>query len=156
MELVLTQADIDGMPRTLREQLFDYLGGTWSETEYHPAEAAVLTPEQATALLREVSFHHAGAHLRILLERFAYLDTARPPSRERLIKALGTEGKYLGRYLGVLNRLTATITGHPGEKLYEYQKESDTYVVPAATRETLRDLMTTMKASGKAEEPLWE
>lgn len=156
MELVLTQADLDAMPDGLRKQLFDYLGSTWSAGEHHPAEAAPLTREEATALLREVSFDRAGARLRLLLHRLAYADTARPPSRKRLVEALEGEGEHLGRYLGSLNRMTAKVTGHPGARLCEHERETDTYTVPAATRELIRELLTTMKELGKHEEPLWE
>jgi len=144
------------MPSGLREQLFSFLGGTWPAGEHHLAETVPLTREQAIALLREVSFQHTGAWLRLLLERLAYADAARPPSRERLVEMLEVEGKHLGRYLGSLNRITAKIIGRPGVRLFEHHKEADTYIVPAATREVLRELLSTMKVSGKGEEPLWE
>jgi len=156
MELVLTQADFDAMPIGLREQLFSYLGGTWPVAEHHLTEARPLGREQATALLREVSFHHDGARLLMLLRRLGYADSSRPPSRERLMEALGSEGGNLGRHLGTLNRMAAKVTGHLGAKLCEHQKDADTYTVPTATRELLRELLTMMKASGKSEEPLWE
>ena len=156
MELLLTQADLDAMPDELREQLFSYLAGTWAAGEHHVPEVVALSREQATALLREVSFHRAGARLHLLLERLAYSDAARPPARERLIEALDDEGEHLGRHLGALNRMTAKVTGRPGARLWEHHKEADTYTVPAATREQLRELLSTMKASGKREEPLWE
>jgi hypothetical protein len=156
MELLLTQADFDAMPIGLREQLFSYLGGTWAVAEHHLTVAASLTREQATALLREVSFHHAGARLLLLLDRLAYADAARPPSRERLTEVLKDEGEHLGRYLGSLNRMTAKVTGHPGARLCEHQKEADTYTVPEGTRKLLRELLAMMKASGKREEALWE
>jgi hypothetical protein len=155
MELVLTQAAIDGMPSGLREQLFGYLGSRPTD-EYHTAEVALLTREQAAALVRGISFHHAGAQLRVLLDRLAYTDTARPPSRKRLTKALEAEGRQLGGYLDALNRLTANVTGHPGARLCEHQKTTDTYTVLVATREHLRELLSTMRASGKVEESLWE
>ena len=156
MELLLTQADLDAMPSDLREQLFSYLAGVWPAGEHHVPEVVVLTREQATAVLREVSFHRAGARLRLLLERLAYLDGSRPPSRERLIEILEEEGEHLGRYLGSLNRITAKVTGRPGARLCEHDKEADTYAVQAATRKLLRELLTTTKASGRREEPLWE
>ncbi len=156
MELILTQADFDAMPMELRQQLFSYLAGNWPVGERHPAETAVLTREQAIALLREVSFHRAGAQLRVLLERLVHADAARPPTRARLAEVLEDEGAHLGRYLGSLNRLTAKITARPGARLYEHHKEADTYVLPERTREILRGLLATMKVSSKGEEPLWE
>lgn len=156
MELTLMQADIDAMPRGLREQLFSFLGGNWPAGEHHLAETVSLTREQAITLLREVSFHHAGAHLRLLVERLAYADAARPPSRERLVEILENEGEHLGRYLGALNRITGKIIGRPGARLFEHHKEADTYTLPAATRDVLRELLSAMKMSGKGEEPLWE
>jgi hypothetical protein len=156
MELVLTQADLDAMPAGLREHLFSFLGGAWPPADDHSTEPAVLNREQATALLREISFHGAGARLHALLHRLAYADAARPPSRERLTEALEDEGGHLGRYLGSLNRMTAKVTGHPGARLCAHQKDADTYTVAPATRELLRELLATIKASGKHEEPLWE
>ena len=156
MELVLTQADIDGMPSSLREQLFGYLGGSWPSGEHHLAEAVPLDREQAIALLREVSFHRAGARLRLLVDRLAYADAARAPSRDRLVEVLEDDGEHLGRYLGALNRIMARVTKHSSARLCEHQKETDTYTVPAASRKILRELLTTMKTSGRGEEPLWD
>lgn len=156
MELVLTQADLDAMPAGLRDQLFLYLGGAWGAGRPGEAEGVQLSREQAIALLREVSFHRAGAHLRALIDRLAYGDAAKPPSRVRMIEALEQEGAHLGRYLALLNRMTAKITGRPGVRLCEYHKGADNYVVRAQTREVLREVLATMKASAKGEEPLWE
>jgi hypothetical protein len=156
MEILLTQADLDAMPSGLREQLFSYLGKTWPAGEHQVAEAVSLTREQAIALLREVSFHHAGAHLRVLLERLAYADAGRPPTRDRLTEILKTQGEHLGLYLGFLNRITAKVTGRPGARLCDHQKDADIYTVPAATRALLRELLETLKSSGRGEEPLWE
>ena len=144
------------MPSGLREQLFGFLAGSWPTGEHHLAETVSLTREQAIALLREISFHHAGARLRLLLARLAYADAARPPTRQRLVEILESEGEHLGRYLGALNRTTAKIVGRPGARLFEHHKEVDTYSVPAVSREVLRELLTTMKVPGTGEEPLWE
>lgn len=156
MQLVLTQADLAAMPAGLREQLFLYLTGTPQAGDRDKARGVHLTREQAIALLREVSFHRAGARLRALLERLAYGDAAKPPARQRMIEALEEDAPHLGRFLAALNRMTAKVTGQPGIKLCEYHKTTDTYSTDAATRALLRELFTTMKASGKQEEPLWE
>lgn len=156
MKLVLTQADLDAMPPELHQQLFQYLGGTRGGGELETAEAAALSREQAIALLREVSFHRAGARLRAVVDRLAYSEAARPPSKERMTETLAEDGAHLGRYLATLNRLTAKVTGRSGAKLWTYDKATDAYTAHAATREVLRDLLLTMKASGKLEEPLWE
>jgi hypothetical protein len=156
MELVLTQADLDAMPADLRQQLFLHLVGTGTREGGDQGESALLSREQAIALLREVSFHRAGAHLRALLDRLAYGDAAEPPSKRRLTEALDQDKPRLGRYLATLNRLTAQVTGRSGAKLFEYRKTTDTYTVRAPTRGILRELLLTMKVSGKGEEPLWE
>jgi hypothetical protein len=156
MEILLTQSDLDAMPGGLRDQLFNYLGKTWTAGGHPVPEAALLTRDQAIALLREVSFHRAGAHLHMLLERLAYADAARPPTRERLIELLEAAGEHLGLYLGFLNRITAKVTGQPGASLFDHRKETDTYTVQAATRALLRDLLGTMKLSHSGEAPLWE
>jgi hypothetical protein len=156
MELVLTQADLDVMPAELRLQLFTYLGRTRGPGELDHGEGELLSREQAIGLLREVSFHRAGARLRVLLERLVHDATAKPPSRKRMIEALEEDGAQLGRYLATLNRITAKVTGRPDARLCEYQKAADAYRMHAETREILRDLLVTMKASGKQEEPLWE
>jgi len=156
MELLLTQADLDAMPDQLREQLFRHLTGNRAASGRLAPELVPLTADQATALLREVSFHPAGAQLHLVLERLAYTDAARPPAGQRLMDALDEKGAHLGRYLAALNRMTAKVTGRPGARLWDRHKDEDTYTVPAATREHLRDLLSTMKKSGKHEEAQWE
>ena len=99
---------------------------------------------------------HAGARLRLLLDRLAYSDAARPPTRLRLAEALQEGNAHLGRDLASLNRITAKVTGRSGSRLFHYDKASDGYVVHPATREILRGLLATLKVSGKQEEPLWE
>lgn len=155
MKIVLTQDDLDAMPRELHDQLFDFLRAP-SPAEHHPAEAVPLTREQGIALLREVSFHRSGACLLRLLHRLAYSDTARPPSRERLSQVLEESGKHLGQYIASLNRMTRKITGRPHARLCEREAEGNVYTVPAATRTLLRELLTKMNASPEREEPLWE
>ncbi|HQT77906.1 MAG: hypothetical protein B7Z80_20855 [Rhodospirillales bacterium 20-64-7] len=155
MQLVLTQTDLDAMPAALREQLFSYLGGFLPGGGHHAIETAELTRDQAIGLLREISFHRAGARLHTLLERLAYTDAAQPPTRERLARALEADGEHLGRYLGFLNRITAKVTGRPGARLYDHSKEADAYTVPEATRAVLREVLAAMKASGEQEEPPW-
>lgn len=156
MELVLTQADLDAMPAELRHRLFVHLGGGGGPGELDEGEAVPLSREQAIALVREVSFHRAGVHLRVLLDRLANGGVAKPPSRKRMIEALGEDGAHLGRYLAMLNRITAKVTEHPDARLCEYQKAADAYTTHPATREILRELLVTMRASGKQEEALWE
>lgn len=155
MELVLTQADLDAMPAELRQELFLYLAGAGGGA-LGKTEGAVLSREQAIALLREVSFHRAGARLRAVLDRLAYSDAARPPSKKRMTDALGEDSVHLGGDLATLNRMTAKVMGYPGARLCKYDRTADAYTADAATREILRELLVTMKASGKLEEPLWE
>ena len=155
MELVLTQADLDAMPAELRQQLFVHLG--WREPgKRDEGEVVPLNREQATALLREVSFHRAGARLRLLLDQLARGDATKLPSKKRMVEALEEDGAHLGRYLAMLNRITAKVAGQPHARLCEYRKPIDAYVANAATREILQDLLVTMKASGKQEGPLWK
>ena len=154
MELVLTQADFDAMPTKLRHELFVWLSR--GEAYDQAGEGLPLNREQAIALLREVSFHPAGARLKALIDRLAYADTARPPSKRRLIEALNEDGGRLGRYVATLNRLTSKVTGRPKARLCEYHKLTDGWSTHAATRAILRELLSTMKASGAREEPLWE
>ena len=156
MELVLSQADLDGLPAALREQLFLHLAGTHVRREGGTEAGAQLDREQVIAVLREISFHHAGEHLRALLARLAYGEAARPPTRARLMEALEVDGPHLARDLASLDRMVTKVTGRPAERLSEYDKATDSYAVPAATRALLRDVLATMKASGKQEEPLWE
>ena len=155
MELVLTDDDLERMPAELRHQLFLYLGGTLGSDEGDKAAGALLTRQQAIAVLREVSFHRDGDCLGTLLHRLAYNDTAKPPSRKRLIAVLGDNGARLGRYVATLNRMGTKATGHKGIKLCQYHPENDTYTAHAATRRILRDLLAVTKASGKNEEPPW-
>jgi hypothetical protein len=155
MELVLTQADLEAMPGRLRHELFLFLGAVGSG-EIVEAENTLLAREQAIALLRQTSFHQSGRRLRVLLEQVAFADPAKPLSRKRLLETLKEDKVHLGRYMATVNRMTAKIMAHPGAKLCRYDKVTDSYTVHPATRDTLRDLLTTMKASGVREEPLWE
>lgn len=156
MELLLTQADLDQMPAALREQLFRYLACVRAPGEPGPDAGAQLDRAQAIGLLREISFDPAGDRLRTLVERLAYGDAARPPTRKRLMEALEEDSPHLARHLASLDRMTAKVTGRPGARLCAHGKINDSYTVPAATRKLLRELLATMKASGRGEEPLWE
>lgn len=156
MELLLTQADFEAMPGRLRQELFLYLGGAVGSGEIVEAESTSLAREEGIALLRQVSFHESGARLRVLLERMAYADPTKPLSKTRLLEILKEDAAHLGRYIATLNRMTAKVTGRPSARLCHYHKASDTYTVQVATRDLLRELLTTMKASGIREEPLWE
>ncbi len=156
MELLLTQADLDRMPAALREQLFLYLAGVRAPAARGQESGAQLDREQAVGLLREVSFDHAGDRLRALVERLVSGDAARPPTRKRLMEALEEDSPHLARHMAALDRMTAKVTGRPGARLCAHDKSSDSYVMHAATRELVRDLLATLKASGRQEEPLWE
>lgn len=156
MELVLTQADPEAMPGRLRNELFRHLGGAVVSGEIAAAESASLAREEGIALLRQVSFHQSGARLRVLLERIASADPARPVSKKRLLELLKEDAVHLGRDIATLNRMTAKATANPRAKHCRYDKVTDTYTIHAATREALRELLMTMKASGVREEPLRE
>jgi hypothetical protein len=157
MELLLTQADLAAMPGRLRRDLFLYLGGAVASGEIAEADSTTsLTREEGIGLLRQVSFHQSGAHLRVLLERMAFAEQAKPLSKKRLLEIVKEDSIHLGRYIASLNRMTGKIVGHPGAKLCRYDKATETYAVHVATRNMLRELLTTMKASGTQEEPLWE
>lgn len=156
MELILTQVDLDTMPAELRRELFLYLGRAVRPSEAGELEGTPLDREHVIALLREVSFHRSGARLRVLLDRLAYGDAARPPSRQRMTEALEADGVHLGRYVGTLNRIAAKVTGQPGIKLCQYHHARDAYTAHPATRGMLRDVLAAIKASGEKEEPLWE
>jgi hypothetical protein len=156
MELLLTQADLDRMPAALRDQLFVHLAGVHGPGEHGREAGTQLDREQATALLREVSFHPAGDSLWPLLEHLASGKGARPPTRERLMEALKEDSPQLGRHLASLDRLTAKVIGRPGVRLCAHDRTDDSYAMHAATRQLVRELLATMNASGRKEEPLWE
>ena len=155
MELTLTQADLDGMPAELRQALFLYLGRGGRSSKPGELDGASLDREHVIALLREISFHRSGAKLRVLIDRLAYSDAARPPSRQRMTEALEADGVHLGRYVAALNRITEKVTGQPGIKLCQYDHARDAYMAHPATRHLLRDVLAKIKASGKTEEPPW-
>ena len=156
MKLILTQVDLDGMPAGLRQELFLYLGQAVGPSEPAELEVASLDREHVIALLREISFHRSGAKLRVLIDRLAHGDAARPPSRQRMTEALESDGVHLGRYVATLNRIAAKVTGQPGIRLCQYHHARDAYMIHPATRHLLRDVLAAVKASGKKEEPLWE
>jgi hypothetical protein len=87
MELLLTQADLAAMPGRLRRDLFLYLGGAVASGEIAEADSTTsLTREEGIGLLRQVSFHQSGAHLRVLLEQMAFAEPAKPLSKKRLLE----------------------------------------------------------------------
>ena len=156
MELVLTEADLKLMPTELREQLLQYLAELVSASEPITEKNLSLTRDQAAALLREISFHRSGADLHRVLAQLTRTGRTRFLSRKRMSEALRIDGKLIGQYVTVLNQIAAKIAGSRDVRLFKYYKTRDSYAIEPSTRQLLRDVLKTMKASGKLEEPLWE
>ncbi len=157
MQLILSEADLEKMPPELRRSLLQYLGGAERKTDGAEPGTTALGRAQATALLREVSFHRDGKALHSLLKRLAYKEGAEPPTRQLLAEALpaGTQ-KTLQRHLATLNRLTARVLKQRGAKLWHFRRADESYAVHSATGKVLRDLIPVLARSGRSEELLWE
>jgi hypothetical protein len=157
MQLILSEADFEKMPPELRRSLLQFVSGAERATDDAEPETVSLERTQATALLREASFHRDGKALHALLKRLAYGEEAQPPTRQLLVDALPDGGQTsLGRHLATLNRITARVVKQRAAKLWHHRRTADTYAVHPATRKALRDLLPVLARSGKAEEPLWE
>jgi hypothetical protein len=157
MQLVLTEVDLAKMPSDLRRDLLQFLGGTSGAPVGAEPGTTALSQTQATALLREVSFHRDGKALRSLIRPLAYRDDAEPPARQLLIDTLPEEARAaVGRHLATLNRLTARVLKRRDAKLWRHRRADDAYAVHPVTRKALRDLLPVLARSGKSEEPLWE
>ena len=157
MQLTLSEADLAKMPPELRRSLMQFIAGAEPAAAGAPVPATPLAPAQVTALLREASFHRDGAALHALLKRLAYREESETPTRQTLARALPDAArKSLPRHLATLNRLAARIAKERGAKLWHHRRADDSYAVPPATREALRDLLPVLARSGKQEEPLWE
>ncbi|MGO8915080.1 MAG: hypothetical protein ACLQJR_04160 [Stellaceae bacterium] len=166
MELTLTRSDLDAMPPKLRHQLLLYLEGRprsqgrrpqGSQATESKTAASPLERRQVAALLRDISFHRIGKPLRALLDRLAYDDTGRPPTRRKLAAALPTvERARLSQYVAVLNRLASKAAKQPGLRFCCFVRGKDTYAIHPATRQWLRELLPGIERAGKQEEPLWE
>ncbi len=157
MQLVLTESDLAKMPPELRRDLLQFIGGAGGVPVSAEPGTTALSQTQATALLREVSFHRDGKILHTLIRPLVYRDDATPPARQLLIDALPEEARAgLGRHLATLNRLTARVLKRRDAKLWRHRRADDAYAVHPATRKVLRDLLPVLARSGKSEEPLWE
>lgn len=157
MQLILSDTDFEKMPPELRQGLLRYLAGEPRPKPSTEPQATPLSRTQATALLREASFHADGKVLHVLLKRLAYGEESEAPQRRRLAEALPSAARrHLARHLATLNRLTARAAKQRGAKLWLYRRAADAYAVHPATRQALRDLIPVLARSGKAEEPLWE
>lgn len=157
MQLILSEIDLERMPPELRRSLLEFLIGVERAAVGVEPETTSLASAQATALLREVSFHRDGKELPALLKRLADRQEASPATRALLVDALPPASqKSLRRYLTTLNQLTARVTKHRGAKLWEYRRSADAYAVDPATRKALHELLPVLARSGTAEEPLWE
>lgn len=157
MQLLLTEKDLDRMPPELRQGLLLYLAGTPQPPPAAGVQATPLGRAQATALLREISFHRDGRALRALLKRLAYGEDREAPPRRRLAEALPKAAPaLLARHLATLNRLTARIAKARSARLWRQRRADGAYTVHPATRQALRELLPVLARSGKAEEPLWE
>lgn len=157
MQLTLSDADLAKMPPELRRSLLNYIAGAETATDGAASLTMPLGRAQATAVLREVSFHRDGAALHALLKRFAYQEEDDRPTRQTLAGAVPDAARTnLPRLLAALNRITARVAKRRGAKLWHYRRAADAYSVHPATRKALRDLLPVLARSGKLEEPLWE
>jgi hypothetical protein len=152
MQLTLSERDLELMPVELRRQLFLYLWQLSPSQESSGGEATPLDRLHMIALLRDVSFHPEGRALHLLLEKLAY----HAPTQEQLVSVLPGEPADLAHYMAILNRLTPRAANQPQLRLWHYDRNSRRYRADPATRQLLREVLSTLARSGEGEEPLWE
>lgn len=163
MRFLLTSADLDAMPPTLKRDLLAYFASGSSGTsagasvEEPSADGlAVLSRQQVVALVRDLSFGRRLRRSRDLLEALAYDDPGSAPTPERLLVAAGAKDtRQLHRELDRLQRLIQLVTHDPAAELTRPSKEDGTFVVHPLTRAVLRDVFAQLGRSGAGEEPAW-
>lgn len=154
IELELTRADLEAMPEALRHQLLAFVEERMGLTT---GKATRLERDEVAALLREISFHESGRHLRLLLHALAYTNDADAPTRQRFLELLAKRDRaQLDRYITTLNRLAAKVVNAPTARLCCLQPGKGTYSADPRTRHHLRDLLPGIERAGENEEPLWE
>lgn len=155
-EIRLTRSDLHTMPADLRHRLLDYLAGAGLPDSAY-AGGSPIDRRQIVALLREISFHRDGILLRALLDRLAYRDTDSPPTRRGLEEALPPDLRpRLGRYIALLNRLSAKAAMNRDTRLCRPARRGMIYTAHPTTRRWLRELLPAIEHAGEHEEPLWE
>ena len=168
MQVILTASDLDAMPTALRQELLAYLAARrkplapkGAKKRRGAGEAgvydglAMLDREQATALVRNVSFGRRRKGLHDLLEALSYEKDAYAPSPERLARLLKLDDtRHLRRHFDAIRRLLKQAT-HDIPPMMRYSRRTRTYLVHPTTRASLREVLAQLARSGEGEEPPW-
>jgi hypothetical protein len=168
MQVILTASDLTAMPAALREELLAYLAtrrktAALSGARRRHATAdngmfdglAVLDRDQATALIRNVSFGRKLRGLHDLLEALSYEKDGDAPGREQLARLLTLDdARHLRRYFNAIERCVKPFT-HDTAPILRYSRRTGSYLVHPTTRASLREVFAQLARSGEGEEPLW-
>ncbi len=168
MQVILTASDLAAMPTALRQDLLRYLAARRKSSprrgaderpgagESAPFEGlAVLDRDQASVLIRNVSFGRKLRGLHDLLEALAYQTDRDAPDPERLSRLLKLDDvRHLRRYFAAVRRLLKEVA-KDSAPLLRYSRRTGSYLVHPVTRASLREVFTGLAQSGEGEEPPW-
>ncbi len=167
MQVILTAFDLAAMPTALRRDLLAYLATrrkrppSGSRPRPTAAESgvfddlAVLSHDQAVALVRNVSFGRELKGLHDLLAAFAYEKDAGAPRPEALVRLLKLENpRHLRRYLTAVKRVLKQVTGDIAP-ITRYSRRTGAHLVHPITRARSREVFAQLAQSGEGEEPPW-
>ena len=156
------------MPTTLRQDLLDFLATRRKPSASGPTRRrpeagergvfdglAVLDRDQATALVRNVSFGRKLKGLHDLLEALSYQKDADAPTPQQLAHLLKLgDVRHLRRYFAAIGRLLKQVT-QDAAPITRHSRRSGAYLVHPITRASLREVFAELAQTGEGEEPPW-
>src|SRR5690242_1763683 len=164
MRLVLTTADLDRMPPSLRRSLMGWLvspqreTGPSAETAGAAAEgdAAVLDWQQAVALVRNVSFGRRTRPLHDLLEALSAAGTDGISGESLRTRLRLKDAGQVRRLIDWATQLVQLVTHDDRARLATHSPIPDAYSLHPVTCDNLRGIFARLARSGPGEAPLWE
>jgi hypothetical protein len=164
MRLVLTTADLDRMPRSLRRNLMSWLAlrqteaGSAAEMAGAAAEsdAAALGWEQAVALVRNVSFGRRNRPVHDLLEALSAAGTEGISGESLRTRLRLKDARQVRRLIDWATQLVQLVTHDERARLAQHSSDADVYSLHPITRENLHAIFARLGRSARGEAPLWE
>ena len=178
MQIIITERDLQNMPKELYAALLDYLSQGGRPTRkrkprtqevgafvYAPLvgaqgtageEVLVLNRSQALGLVREVSFGRNRKALRTILQKIAHPDSTRPPTVQRIAKALRIDVDRVRAHLNGITRTVRRLTDNKTARLFRFKGSEGVCDLHPDTRHALREVLAALERAGEREEALWE